>query len=103
MAAHSSLLPGKFHGQSSMAGYSPWGRKESDVTFRRCAPRLPSERVTCGPSMDTDFALTFSSQHWRDAGERAWHKAVTTKGEIKQESVSLLLFSLIQDVYQSNT
>ena len=26
--------PGKFHGQRSMAGYSPWGRKESDMTER---------------------------------------------------------------------
>ena len=26
------LLPGKFHGQRSAAGYSPWGRKEWDVT-----------------------------------------------------------------------
>ena len=25
-------LPGKFHGQKSLAGYSPWGRKESDMT-----------------------------------------------------------------------
>ena len=25
------FLPGKFHGQRSLAGYSPWGRKESDT------------------------------------------------------------------------
>ena len=25
------LLPGKFHGQRSLVGYSPWGRKESDT------------------------------------------------------------------------
>ena len=24
--------PGEFHGQRSLAGYSPWGRKESDTT-----------------------------------------------------------------------
>ena len=28
------LLPGEFHGQRSLAGYSPCGRKESDVTER---------------------------------------------------------------------
>ena len=28
-AAHSSILPGEFHGL-----YSPWGRKESDTTER---------------------------------------------------------------------
>ena len=26
------FLPGKFRGQRSLAGYSPWGRKESDTT-----------------------------------------------------------------------
>ena len=25
-------LPGEFHGQRSLAGYSSWGRKESDTT-----------------------------------------------------------------------
>ena len=26
------FLPGEFHGQRSLAGYSPWGHKELDVT-----------------------------------------------------------------------
>ena len=26
------ILPGKSHGRRSLAGYSPWGRKESDMT-----------------------------------------------------------------------
>ena len=26
------FLPGKFSGQRSLAGYTPWGRKESDAT-----------------------------------------------------------------------
>ena len=26
------ILPGEFHGQRHLAGYSPWGRKESDST-----------------------------------------------------------------------
>ena len=26
------FLPGKFHGQRSLAGYSSWGQKESDTT-----------------------------------------------------------------------
>ena len=26
------FLPGKSHGQRSLVGYSPWGRKELDVT-----------------------------------------------------------------------
>ena len=28
----SEFFPGKFHGQRSLEGYSPWGRKESDTT-----------------------------------------------------------------------
>ena len=26
------LLPGEFHGLRSLAGYNPWGHKESDTT-----------------------------------------------------------------------
>ena len=26
------FLPGELHGQKSLVGYSPWGRKESDMT-----------------------------------------------------------------------
>ena len=29
------FLPGEFHGQRSLVGYSPWGRKELDVTLQR--------------------------------------------------------------------
>ena len=32
MATRSSTLAGESHGWRSLAGYSPWGRKESDVT-----------------------------------------------------------------------
>ena len=28
------FLPGKCHGQRSLAGYSPWGCKESDMTYQ---------------------------------------------------------------------
>ena len=32
METHSSILAGKFQGQWSLAGYSPWGHKELDMT-----------------------------------------------------------------------
>ena len=32
MVAHSSILAWRIHGQKSLMGYSPWGRKESDKT-----------------------------------------------------------------------
>ena len=34
MATTPVLLPGKFHGQRSLVGYSPWGCKELDMTER---------------------------------------------------------------------
>ena len=32
------FLPGKFHGERSLAGYSPWGRKELDSIEHMCMP-----------------------------------------------------------------
>ena len=32
MAMHTSILPGEFYGQRSLAGYSLWGRKELGMT-----------------------------------------------------------------------
>ena len=32
MATHSSTLAWRIHGGRSLVGYSPWGRKESDMT-----------------------------------------------------------------------
>ena len=32
MATTPVFLPGEFHGQRNLAGYSPWGPKELDMT-----------------------------------------------------------------------
>ena len=34
LATHSSILPGESHGQRSLVGYRPWGRREWDTTER---------------------------------------------------------------------
>ena len=34
MAIHSSTIAWKTHGQRSLVGYSPWDRKESDMSER---------------------------------------------------------------------
>ena len=34
LATYSLFLPREFHGQRSLVGYSPWGRKEPDTTER---------------------------------------------------------------------
>ena len=36
------FLPGEFHGQSSLVGYNPWGRKESDTTEQLSTEHVPS-------------------------------------------------------------
>ena len=35
------FLPGEFHGQRSLVGYSPWGCKELDTTVRLSTKGLP--------------------------------------------------------------
>ena len=34
MATHSSIPAWEIHGQRNLAGYSPWGHTESDMTER---------------------------------------------------------------------
>ena len=39
MTTHAVFWPGEFHGQRSLAGYSPWGHKElvtTEVTEHAC-------------------------------------------------------------------
>ena len=48
MATHSStvFLAGESHGQRSLVGYSPWGRKESDTIERLTHTFLPLQPGT---------------------------------------------------------
>ena len=55
MAIHSSILPGKSHGQRSLEGYSPWGRKELDTTERLHFISLSQKNIT----PHTDLFLIF--------------------------------------------
>ena len=41
------LSPGEFHGQRSLAGYSPWGCKELDMTERIILSPPPSLSIIC--------------------------------------------------------
>ena len=43
------FFPGKFHGQRSLAGYSPWGRKELDTT----------ERLSTKAKLEKSFAVSW--------------------------------------------
>ena len=41
----SVILPGELHGQKSLAGYSPWGRKELDTTEQLTLPLMEALKV----------------------------------------------------------
>ena len=36
------FLPGESNGQKSLAGYNPWGCKESDMTEESCRTSVPA-------------------------------------------------------------
>ena len=48
------VLPGEFHGQGSLAGYSPWGRQESGM-IERLTLSLAQRYWVCGTSMFSIF------------------------------------------------
>ena len=41
------FLPGESHGQRNLAGYSPWGRKESDMTSLFCGFSASEGETPC--------------------------------------------------------
>ena len=41
------ILPGQFHGQRSLASYSPWGHKESDTTEQLTHAHTHTESQLC--------------------------------------------------------
>ena len=49
------LLPGKSHGQRSVVGYSPWGRKESDTTERLHVGSLEGWRDSSNEKLEVDL------------------------------------------------
>ena len=55
------FLPGEFHGQRRLAGYSPWGSKESDM----------SEQLTLSLSL-----FDSSSGDWRKKSKNLMHDSV---------------------------
>ena len=55
------FLPGESHGQSSLAGYSPWGRKESDTTERLHFTSCITEPLYCTPEINTTLWVNYTS------------------------------------------
>ena len=65
MAIYSSFLPGKFHGQRSLPGYSPWDHKESDTTEHAHATTIVTirlqNRTTTSKHLSSTLGFTSSS------------------------------------------
>ena len=65
----SGFLPGKFHGQGSLVGYSPWDHRESNMsaharimTCIQCYSIMPDSfialKIFCAPCMHPFFPPT---------------------------------------------
>ena len=55
------FLPGKFHGQRSLAGYGPWGHKEStttEATDHACMHTCRQGGILKGPPQGDNLSLT---------------------------------------------
>ena len=61
----SVFLPGESHGLRSLAGYSPWGHKESDTTERSLRDPLEEE-------MATHFSILAWRIPWTEEPGRLW-------------------------------
>ena len=69
------FLPGKSHGQRSLLGYSPWGRKESDTAEHAHTTRLRGRggsrsvldvlNLRCPVNRYHEYAVVFSSLEFR--------------------------------------
>ena len=67
METHSSILDGEFHGQRSLAGYSPWGWKELDTTEQLTCISLVSGGQSVGASASASV-LPINIQGWFPLG-----------------------------------
>ena len=64
------LLPGKSHGRRSLVGYSPWGRKESDMT-EQLHFYFSGNPDSCWCLTGSNFALVWLS-FWHTASQEAY-------------------------------
>ena len=56
------FLPGESHGQRSLEGYSPWGRRESDLTEATCCTRMHAHTHT---HTHTQNYFVLISRNWK--------------------------------------
>ena len=70
------FLPGEFHGQRSLLGHSPWGRKESDTT-----EQLTQLRIWRNRADEPIFRAGIDMQMWRtDTWTQGWKETMGPTG-----------------------
>ena len=71
---HQCSLPGESHGQRNLAGYSPWGHKESDMTEQAHARRCLDNCIMTNISGKIHRSQNDYLGQGRDWNEHTWGK-----------------------------
>ena len=93
------FFPGEFHGEKSLAGYSPWGGKESDTTeqltlslffffhFPSFRPESPTSRETPQPQKNQGDRSPYRNPHLISRAEnRAANRAASPSAGLGPQS-----------------
>ena len=65
------FLPGKSHGQRSLAGYSLWGCRDSDTTEHACTLEL--KQLICFQEFKTSSILWIKAKTHKNKNNLIWH------------------------------
>ena len=78
MATWPVFLPGKFHGQGSLVGYSLGGCKESDTTEHTCERATSSLGGASGQPLDSLLPSTVRDRlvGWQDRQRERWIRMI---------------------------
>ena len=87
IATHSSILARRIHRQRSLAGHSPWGRKESDLTEPLSMQAHPKRRLS-GASVPRGVA--FCELVWGHLCPSLMAEAVPGLPRVRMEQLSTL-------------
>ena len=81
---HQYSLLGKFHGQRSLAGYSPWGHKELDTTELLSTAQHSTAQLAISPTCWTSSIHFTGCQH--SHGPKNLHMKFRTKNRCSNRS-----------------
>ena len=80
MATWPVFLPGKFHEQGSLVGYSLWGRKESDTSEHICGQAASSLGGAGGQPLNSLLPSTVRLRDrlvgWQDQQRETWVRMI---------------------------